>query len=787
MLLPVNRVVAALALVLNDGGDDAITSLDRSSLTPPSADSWEWWLGIILCLLAAALTNLGLTVQKYSFLRSDARHAAATHAHRSYNPHLQPLWLAGLSIFLLGQVMNFAAFGYTSQALAATLGAFSLVTNGIFAPLILKERITWQMVAAIAVIVAGSGMVVMASSRARQEYSLDELIHLYQRDLFILYVSTLMVALISAFILMWREDRRWKRAMERHQQSVEHAEADADAASPTDECGVAMWKLNNGAMVPVQDGSASESELDVEREVGRQSNSSADKQPHPQATNGTNHAVNIKSIDVEPVNERSYLLGSRSSPANHSTFTSNSPQPSSSPSTTSSADSRFQLPSPPSSVGPVVAGSILSSFSVLFGKCTVQLIKTSFERANQFNHGLSWVLTSVFVICALGAVGYLNRGLRRGTALFVVPLYYVLSTLLAIIGGLVYFEEFAHFSLLQGSLFGAGVILTIAGVYMSSRSQMSADEEMEEKELERERMEEEEGEEETTEVDEESARVDISKPLPVAATVGTWAGKTTPAESEQLVAAGIDVSASAVSQHPSSTPTLTEAAEVNGKKPKRSRPSVRFGSDMQQRLSPPTSSPIELSPPADAAAPPHPQVRFVRAASAPDGGLTAEQLAALLDATERGEDTTAALTSLPSTTAATLAPRTPQPAARVLGYGGVDSTVPRRSRSHSTSPSPSPSPPRPHSLSHPASISLPRTRMVPADVSVTSALPSSLADRHRLSELSALRRTLTTMPLTQAQKRARERRDRLLAEAEQRRRRWMERRRTVAVIGLGIA
>jgi hypothetical protein len=39
-------------------------------------------------------------------------------------------WCIGFTIFLIGQIVNLLAMGYASQSVAATLGSFSLVTNG---------------------------------------------------------------------------------------------------------------------------------------------------------------------------------------------------------------------------------------------------------------------------------------------------------------------------------------------------------------------------------------------------------------------------------------------------------------------------------------------------------------------------------------------------------------------------------------------------------------------------------------------------------------------------------
>jgi hypothetical protein len=88
---------------------------------------------------------------------------------------------------------------------------------------------------------------------------------------------------------------------------------------------------------------------------------------------------------------------------------------------------------------------------------------------------VSLVIIVVFLLCGVLSVVFLNRALRRGPSLFLIPFYYVLSLLFTILGGLIYFHEFRAF-FYKGNLFQletclqfcAGVAVTIAGVFLGS-------------------------------------------------------------------------------------------------------------------------------------------------------------------------------------------------------------------------------------------------------------------------------------------------------------------------------
>ena len=394
----------------------------------------QWLLGVLLCLCGAAFTNLGLTLQKLSFLRTDALHPPPSPSPPAC---CQPLWLLGFSIFLVGQVGGMIAMGFSSQSVVATLGSFSLVTNCIFAPLILKEQMTALMGVSIAVIMLGSGVVVLSSNHDNQDYTLDELLQLFRRDTFLIYCAALALCLALCAWMMVREQRR---------------------------------EAKEGAVLAHSVPRSLEGEVETGEAV-----SSSDSEGPP-----------VVSLSL-PSSPRKPLL---SPSASFESTESDDTGGSQSPTTASAPHLTLPLGTPPlSSLTPTLTAAILSSVSVLLGKCTMQLIKTSVTTAdNQFTSPLSFVISTIFIVAAIGSVHLLNTGLRRGTALFVVPFYYVSSTSLAIVGGLVYFEEFARFSAVQMLVFFGGVGLTVLGVWISTRGQMEEEErEAEEEEAEEER------------------------------------------------------------------------------------------------------------------------------------------------------------------------------------------------------------------------------------------------------------------------------------------------------------
>jgi len=96
---------------------------------------WLW--GIVICVLATALTALGLVLIKYSHTLN--AQISKDEAKTVY--YKQPWWLAGFAIFAVAQVINLISMSMAPQVMLSCLGATALIFNAVFAWLILDEAL----------------------------------------------------------------------------------------------------------------------------------------------------------------------------------------------------------------------------------------------------------------------------------------------------------------------------------------------------------------------------------------------------------------------------------------------------------------------------------------------------------------------------------------------------------------------------------------------------------------------------------------------------------------------
>uniref|UniRef100_A0A7S2MVE8 Magnesium transporter n=1 Tax=Alexandrium andersonii TaxID=327968 RepID=A0A7S2MVE8_9DINO len=118
-----------------------------------------WLLGVLCCTAGSFFISLGLVLQKYSHLK-DRGSGAGSSFYR------KPWWILGFSVYIAGQVLNFVAMAWAPQAMLSALGASSLVFLGILGWIILGESMQPLEVCALACVVLGVIMVILAVPEA---------------------------------------------------------------------------------------------------------------------------------------------------------------------------------------------------------------------------------------------------------------------------------------------------------------------------------------------------------------------------------------------------------------------------------------------------------------------------------------------------------------------------------------------------------------------------------------------------------------------------------------------
>lgn len=107
----------------------------------------------------------------------------------------------------------------------------------------------------------------------------------------------------------------------------------------------------------------------------------------------------------------------------------------------------------------------LSAHTLLVAKSAVELIiKTFSGSTNQFVHWQSWVLVLALIMLALTQLYYLHRGLKLVSTSVLYPLVFCVYNIIAILDGLIYFNQTNLLGPLRAGLIAVGTVILLSGV-----------------------------------------------------------------------------------------------------------------------------------------------------------------------------------------------------------------------------------------------------------------------------------------------------------------------------------
>ncbi|OQR84458.1 hypothetical protein ACHHYP_13357 [Achlya hypogyna] len=306
-----------------------------------------WYVGVIMAVGASICTNMGVNLQKYSFICEAKKPAKLK---RGY--FFQPKWVIGLFLVVFGSLGDFAALGFIPQSLAIPVGGFTIVANVFFAHYFLKEPFSKRDAVGTAFIVVGVMVVAAFASKSNECYTLEELIDLFNQLNFAIYATLVVLS-----------------------------------------CAIMYMYIRKIRAVSMRFGVASE-----------------------------RYRVYAKSHSI---------------------------------------------------ICPALSG-VFGAQSVLFAKSFVELLKSSFQGQNQFTTFGTYGIAISMLVCILLQIHWLAQGLEFFDAVFVIPIFQCFFISISILGGAVYFMEFAAMNVLDLVMFFVGVAITLSGVLILSKREMNA-------------------------------------------------------------------------------------------------------------------------------------------------------------------------------------------------------------------------------------------------------------------------------------------------------------------------
>lgn len=149
-------------------------------------------VGISLAIGGNLLISGALNVQKAVH---NATERLPREQRRAYTR--MPLWWVGFFMTILGELGNFAAYGFAEASLVTPLGAVSVVSNAFIAAIVLNEGLRARDVCGCVLVVVGSA-IIAATAAMHEEYLDPALFMQYVRAPLFLAFSAILLATIFA-------------------------------------------------------------------------------------------------------------------------------------------------------------------------------------------------------------------------------------------------------------------------------------------------------------------------------------------------------------------------------------------------------------------------------------------------------------------------------------------------------------------------------------------------------------------------------------------------------------
>ncbi|KAI1379531.1 DUF803-domain-containing protein [Hypoxylon crocopeplum] len=182
------------------------TSTDPDTQTRPPAFKA---IGISLAITSGCFIGVSFVLKKVGLLKANEKYNEV--AGEGYGYLKNGFWWGGMTLMIIGEICNFAAYAFTDAILVTSLGALSVVITAVLSAIFLKERLSMVGKVACFLCIVGSVVIVLNAPQESSVANIQELQKFVVTPGFLSYAGVIIVG--SAFIALWVGPRYGKKNM----------------------------------------------------------------------------------------------------------------------------------------------------------------------------------------------------------------------------------------------------------------------------------------------------------------------------------------------------------------------------------------------------------------------------------------------------------------------------------------------------------------------------------------------------------------------------------------------
>ncbi|KAI8907245.1 magnesium transporter [Gorgonomyces haynaldii] len=157
----------------------------------------EKYIGMGLALTSGILIGTSFIITKMGL--NDSNKTGGLSSGEGFEYLKNPMWWAGTTTMVLGEVANFLAYSYAPAILVTPLGAVSVLVGAILSHFFLKERLGRDGIIGCTLCILGSVMVILHSPEEEPIETVDDVFHQFTRPLFMLYIA--IISALSVYLI----------------------------------------------------------------------------------------------------------------------------------------------------------------------------------------------------------------------------------------------------------------------------------------------------------------------------------------------------------------------------------------------------------------------------------------------------------------------------------------------------------------------------------------------------------------------------------------------------------
>ncbi|KAK3352602.1 magnesium transporter NIPA-domain-containing protein, partial [Lasiosphaeria hispida] len=166
-------------------------------------------IGIALAITSGAFIGVSFVLKKVGLIKANEKYNEE--AGEGYGYLKNAYWWAGMTLMIVGEVLNFVAYALTDAILVTPLGALAVVVTAILSAIFLKERLSMVGKVACFLCIVGSVVIVMNAPQNSAVANIQQMQKFVITPGFLSYTGVILLG--SAATAIWIAPRYGKKNM----------------------------------------------------------------------------------------------------------------------------------------------------------------------------------------------------------------------------------------------------------------------------------------------------------------------------------------------------------------------------------------------------------------------------------------------------------------------------------------------------------------------------------------------------------------------------------------------